>query len=237
MKSILILLFISAPILAVEKKVEEHIRGKLELSLEIHIESIQKSPIKNLYTLVTDKGILYYDVDGDYVIQGTIYNVNQGFKDETDAVMGQYRTQDIADLRSTFISYKAENEQFQVTVFTDITCGYCRKLHKEMADYHQAGITINYIAYPRGGLGSQAHKSLESVWCAEDPTVAMHDAKIKQKIIDKTCSSPVAQHYALGNKFGLNGTPAIVLEDGSMLGGYVSAAKLLEILNKKTLQK
>ena len=130
------------------------------------------------------------------------------------------------------IVYKADDEKHVVTVFSDTSCGYCQKLHAEMADYNNAGITIRYLAFPRGGLNSNAYNTMVSIWCSDDPKLAMDKAKSRQKIASKTCDNTVQEQYELGQFFGVTGTPALILEDGSLQPGYLPADRLLQLLEQ-----
>jgi thiol:disulfide interchange protein DsbC len=121
-----------------------------------------------------------------------------------------------------------------VTVFTDIECGYCRKLHREIADYGAEGIRVRYVFYPRAGADSASYKEAVSVWCSDDRRKAMTDAKSGKKLEAKSCSNPVRKHMELGELLGISGTPAIVLENGDMVPGYVPAKRLAAILESKT---
>ena len=122
------------------------------------------------------------------------------------------------------------NPVASVLVFTDTDCGYCRKLHQEMADYNALGIEVRYVAYPRAGLGSPTYERMVSAWCAAEPLAALTRLKNGDSIPSKTCVNPVADQYELGQQIGLSGTPTIVLADGRMLPGYTPAAQLAEIL-------
>ncbi|MGL5148470.1 MAG: bifunctional protein-disulfide isomerase/oxidoreductase DsbC, partial [Plesiomonas shigelloides] len=129
--------------------------------------------------------------------------------------------------------YKARDEKHVVTVFTDITCGYCRKLHQEMADYNKLGITVRYLAFPRQGVPSANASQMQAVWCAKDPLKAMDDAQNGKSVGEAECDANIASQYQLGNAFGINGTPAIVLGDGSVIPGYQAPAALLEVLERR----
>jgi thiol:disulfide interchange protein DsbC len=114
-----------------------------------------------------------------------------------------------------------------ITVFTDIDCGYCRKLHKQVADYNAKGIAVRYMFFPRSGPGTESWTKAEQVACAKDRRAALTRSKQGEKLTDKTCKpNPVAQHYNIGRDFGLQGTPAIVLESGELIGGYLDPVEL-----------
>src|SRR5690606_30910162 len=114
-----------------------------------------------------------------------------------------------------------------ITVFTDIDCGYCRKLHREMADYNARGIRVRYMFFPRSGPGTQSWTKADQAWCSADRKSAMTRSKMGQTLDAKACQpTPVAQHYQMGRDFGIQGTPAIILESGELIGGYLDAKEL-----------
>jgi thiol:disulfide interchange protein DsbC len=115
-------------------------------------------------------------------------------------------------------------------VFTDPTCGYCRKLHSEIDGYNALGITIAYAAFPRGGINSEMDRLLKDVWCANDQKQALTDAKNDVAIAKGTCNTPVDQMYSIGESLGINGTPAIILPNGDMVPGYRPPEQLLQTL-------
>jgi len=131
------------------------------------------------------------------------------------------------------IVYKAPQEKHVITVFTDTSCGYCQKLHSEMADYNRLGITVRYLAFPRGGIKSATYNTMVSIWCADDQKLAMDNAKKRREIAPETCKNTVKEQYELGLFFGVNGTPAIILEDGSLKPGYLPADRLVQMLEQK----
>ena len=110
-----------------------------------------------------------------------------------------------------------------ITVFTDISCGYCRRLHEDIDALLDEGVRVRYLLFPRAGLGSQGHKDLESVWCAEDPQAAMTAAKAGARITPATCENPIESHIALAEQVGLRGTPLIYLDTGRARAGLPRA--------------
>ena len=122
-----------------------------------------------------------------------------------------------------------------VHVFTDTTCGYCQKLHAEINDYHQKGIEIRYLAYPRAGVGSEPYDQMVSAWCSDNPRGAITRLKQRLPIENLSCKNPVSEHYILGQQMGLRGTPLMVLSNGKTVGGYVNADELEKILKDEGL--
>ncbi|WP_440053744.1 bifunctional protein-disulfide isomerase/oxidoreductase DsbC [Pseudoalteromonas sp. T1lg65] len=202
-------------------------------TLGVNVIEIKDSPIADLKTVITDKGVLYASADGKYLLQGTMIDlINR--KNITEDALSGVRKKGIEEYQDSMIVYKAENEKHQITVFTDITCGYCRKLHRELEDYLSAGITVKYLAFPRGGLQGSGYEDLMNVWCAADAAKALTDAKAGGEVKKvENCSAPVAEHYQLGQSFGISGTPAIIMEDGSIIPGYQPAEAIAKILNSK----
>ena len=127
--------------------------------------------------------------------------------------------------------FEPETVKHTVTVFTDIDCAYCRKLHREMPELQALGVKVRYIFYPRSGPGSKSWQKADWVWCADDRNTALTDAKADRPIEAKQCDTPVDIHYNLGRQVGLTGTPAIVLETGDMFPGYIPAKLLVQRLD------
>jgi thiol:disulfide interchange protein DsbC len=128
------------------------------------------------------------------------------------------------------VVFASEKAQHTVTVFTDIDCGYCQKLHNEIKDYNELGISVRYLMFPRAGVGSESFDKAVTVLCSDDRNEAMTRSKAGEKLAKKECDNPVEQHLALGKTLGVNGTPAIFLENGDMLPGYIPAQRMSAIL-------
>ena len=219
---------IAAPNTAADNS--EVLKEKLADALSVKVHSLQESPIPGLYEALTDRGVLYISKDGSKLFHGNLYDLDKGMKNLTEAAMAGPRIDMMKPLEDNMLVYKAKNEKHVVTVFTDTTCGYCRKLHNEMQEYNDLGITVRYLAFPRSGVPSANADEMESIWCAADPLKAMTDAKGGKSVKRKKCDAKIAEQYNLGQSFGVNGTPAIVLEDGSMIPGYQPPAALIKVL-------
>lgn len=188
--------------------------------------SIEETPIPGIYEVSYGSTIFYFTKDASMMFRGDLIDVKKR-ENLTEKKRGEARGKLLSSMdESKMIVFPAKNETAKVTVFTDIDCPYCVKLHREMADYNAEGITIRYMAYPRAGIGSRSYQKAVNVWCSDDPAKAMGDAKEGKSIADKTCDNPVAQQYQLGQALGVQGTPAMFLEDGTSLPGYVPAKRL-----------
>ncbi|WP_016614396.1 bifunctional protein-disulfide isomerase/oxidoreductase DsbC [Yersinia pestis] len=196
--------------------------------LDIQQADIQPSPIPGISTVMTESGVLYISADGKHLLQGPLYDVSG---DQPINVTNQALLKKLEALSSEMIVYKAPEEKHVITVFTDITCGYCRKLHEQMKDYNALGITVRYLAFPRQGLSSQAEKDMRSIWCMADRNKAFDDAMKNNDISPATCKTDISKHYQLGVQFGIQGTPAIVLQNGTIVPGYQGPKEMLQMLN------
>lgn len=231
MKKLLSLMVAGALSLGTAMADEAQARAALEQKLGIPASELSAAPIEGFFQVVTPQGMLYISEDGRRLLHGSIYDVENGMMNLTELAMGSVRKAKLEAFEKDMIVFPAKNEKHVVTVFTDISCGYCRKLHDDMAKYNEKGITIRYLAFPRGGQGTAAWTEMEHVWCAEDPKKALTLAKASGKSgSNKTCDAHIAEQYALGGTFGVNGTPALVLESGAMVPGYLPPDRLLMAL-------
>lgn len=212
---------------AVEQKIQTVLQSKLP---KLSVESVRPSVLPGLYEVVFGTNIIYVDETARYVLSGDLFDLETR-QSLTEARTTALRADLLAQLdEKDMVIFAGKEPKQTVTVFTDISCGYCRKLHSEIQAYLDAGIRIRYLAFPRAGVESEAGKTAESVWCAADPNQAMTAAKSGEQIEEKSCDNPIAEHIALGQQFGVQGTPALVLENGRILPGYVPAEQLQQLL-------
>ncbi len=215
---------------------EDAIRQSLTKAMPtVKIDSVKASEIDGLYEVFVGSSIFYTSSDGKYLIQGNIIDVLQR-KDLTEQKQAKARIKAIDELgEDQSIIFKPKKSLYKVTVFTDIDCGYCRKLHSEMDQYLAEGITIQYLFFPRAGKGSDSYNKAVSVWCSDDRNTALTQAKQGKDPEAKTCDNPVDRHMALGMEFEARGTPMIVTEKGSIYPGYLPAKKLAQALAKEKI--
>lgn len=198
---------------------------------DLPIEAIEKSAIGDYYSIRVQGGmVLYVNESGDHFFAGDLYFVESaGFVNATEKARTGERKQLLDSLdESEMIVFAPAKDMIRqtITVFTDIDCGYCRKLHQEVPELNRLGIAVRYLAYPRAGVGSGSYDKAVSAWCADNQQLAMTRSKAGQEIEKKTCSNPVAAQFALGDQFGVNGTPAILYEDGTLQPGYLPASEM-----------
>lgn len=232
--------FLWLPLLAVTSVVHAadtaEMKTKLEAMMPFSVESIEAVGNSGLFEVILESGdIIYFSEDLKYGFEGNVIEMATG-TNITAVKRKDQRKNILASLdESELIIYEPKKTDYTLTVFTDIDCGYCRKLHSEMAQYNALGIRIRYMAFPRAGIDSEAFDKAEDVWCAEDRKQAMTTAKNGGEVNSKQCESPVASQYNLGGKLGVNGTPALFLESGESLPGYVPPKRLRQILDEKAL--
>lgn len=198
-------------------------------------EDLRESPLPGIWELMRGTDIAYVSADGKYVIAGDLYDL------ESNGNLSEDRRRD-ARLKllssvneSDMITFGPKDAKYTITVFTDVDCGYCRKLHSQMADYNKLGVRVRYLFFPRSGPNTESWTKAEEVWCSPDRNEALTRAKLGQDLSAKPCAkNPVAKHYQLGQEFSIRGTPAIVLADGEVLPGYVPPATLVKHLQTAT---
>ncbi len=203
----------------------------------VKIDSINPSEVKGLYEVIVGANIFYVSEDGKYLLQGRLVDV-AARKDLTEEKLSGTRKLAIEKIgQNNMIVFKPKIKKYTVTVFTDIDCGYCRKLHSEIDQYLAEGITIQYLFFPRAGKNSDSYNKAVSVWCADDRNAALTAAKKDQQVPSKTCDNPVDEHMQLGEDFDVKGTPMIVTEKGNIYPGYLPAKQLAEALESENASK
>jgi thiol:disulfide interchange protein DsbC len=223
----------AAPAAVSPADAEKTVRAALQgLNPKFKPDFIGPAPFPGFREVLVSGQVLYVSDDGRYLIQDQPYDI-QAKRPATSVAMQSFRKEKLDSMqRGDRIVFAAANPKHTITVFTDIECGYCRKLHQDVPELNRMGITVEYVAFPRMGLGSQDYTDMISVWCATDRRKALTSAKEGQPVSPKNCTNPVAMQYTLGQQIGVNGTPAIFTTDGTQLGGYLPPAQLKAALEK-----
>ncbi|NNF51124.1 MAG: DsbC family protein [Gammaproteobacteria bacterium] len=206
------------------------IAGKLP---GVTVEDVQESPVAGLYEVAVGANVVYLSKGGRYLLQGEMVDL-EGNANLTEARRGQLRQRVLNEMGvDKMIVFSPENVKHSITVFTDIDCAYCRKLHREMVDLNNRGIEVRYMFWPRSGPNTESWAKAEKVWCSADRNSAMTLAKAGKPVEAEVCEgTPVNEHYKLGRDVGLRGTPAIVTEKGRLISGYLPAPQLAAELDK-----
>jgi len=215
---------------------EEHeqiVAGINKVVAGLEVTDLQDSPIPGLVQVTAGAEVFYTTLDGRYLLYGALLDLTQDKKTwniteqhrnkARKSIIGALNSDDMIVFAST-----AKQHKGHVTVFTDIDCGYCRKLHQEMPKINSLGVEVRYVAFPRQGLGSNSFKKAVSVWCSEDPKAMMTLAKNGATIPEQHCdNNPVAKQFKLGRELGIKGTPTLIFANGAMVPSYLAADKLV----------
>jgi len=204
-----------------------------EIMPDLVIDEIQALDNTGLYETVINGQVIYFSADGRYVFQGEVVELATR-ENVTEQRRVSLRQSILKDLNEKdMIIYGPDKADYTLTVFTDIDCGYCRKMHQQMDEYNALGIRIRYMAYPRGGIDSESYDKAVSVWCADDRAKALTMAKQGESLDAKTCVNPVRAEFEIGHKLGVTGTPSMFLESGQSLPGYIAPKRLKAILDEQ----
>jgi thiol:disulfide interchange protein DsbC len=204
--------------------------ARVEVSSRIpgtHPDQLRATPVPGVYELTRGTDIAYVSSDGKYAISGDMVALASD-ENLTESHRREIRAHMIAAIpESEMLVFGPQDAKYTVTVFTDVDCAYCRKLHSEIAQYNHLGVRVRYLLFPRTGPGTPSWLKAEQVWCSADRKDALTRAKLGQPLTNKPCATnPVARFHALGQDFDLQGTPDIVLANGEMFPGYVPPAEL-----------
>ncbi len=237
-------LFLLGTFVSVEAKVDESadaeqlktLTAKLKQRFRSEPSSIQQSVIPNLYQVMYGTEVVYVSADGKYFLAGDLINIETR-ENMSDVAKQSVRLKLLEAQDNKPVVFKAKDEKHVLTVFTDIDCPYCAKLHREVPELNEKGITIEYLMFPRAGLKSASFTKAVSMWCADDNQQAMTDAKERKPIPSKACDNPVADQYNLGQEVGVTGTPALITSTGKLIPGYMPADRLAAMLDAEASKK
>ena len=224
---------------AADKPEDANARKALQaLVPQAKIDTVEAAPLPGYRQAIVDSHLIYVSDDGKYVLQGTLYDT-QSKRDLTGSRLAvEHKSKVDSVPLSKRIVFAPDKPKYKITVFTDIDCGYCRKLHSQIAEYNKRGIEVDYLFFPRSGLNSPSYDKAVSVWCAADRNAAFTAAKAGKTPAPLKCDNPVAEEFKLGAQVGVDGTPTIFAPDGTKIGGYLPPAEMqakLENLGKATI--
>ncbi len=210
------------------KLVQDKITG---MFAEIKPENIYSGPIDGWYTIRKGAIVAYVSADGRYLMQGDLIDLELQVNLTEDSRNDARRELMAAYPEEQMIVFSPDEKMHSISVFTDIDCTFCRRLHAQIDEYLAAGIEVRYLLYPRNGPTSQAWAKAEQVWCADDRNEALTLAKLDKDFETHSCDpQTISTHYSMGQDVGLAGTPALVFEDGTLVSGYLSPEQLVQAL-------
>ena len=208
------------------------VKAQLEKNVQgVEIGEVNTTPVPGLFEVEINDQLVYLTEDGRYMIRGDIYD-RETSTNLSELSRSKIRLEILKEIDDDqTIAYGPKKAEHTITVFTDTSCGYCRKLHnEEVPKLTEQGVKVRYLLFPRAGMDSPGYKELQSIWCAKNPQEALTKAKQGQQVPEKTCDNPIAEHMSLAQTFGLRGTPLMVTDKGTLINGYRPADQLLEIL-------
>jgi len=221
---------------SISKETEDTLRSALEVSSTgLKVDTVKTSEIPGLFEVQFVNGpLIYSTASGDYFIVGDMFGVGpSGFVNLAEQRRDGERVEQLTsvDIDDMIVFAPKGKPRTVVTVYTDVSCFYCQKLHKEVPELNEKGVEVRYLAYPRAGIGSEPYRQLATAWCADNKQETLTILKSRQSVPENVCAgNPVAAQYLLGQKMGVRGTPAIITETGKMIPGYQSAADLMVTL-------
>jgi len=196
-------------------------------------ESIRATAIPGLYEVVFGSDIFYSSADGRYVLQGALVDLDTN-ENLTETTRTEIRQGLMGKLNeSEMIVFGPKKPRHTLTVFTDIDCGYCRKLHAEMAELNSLGVKVRYMMFPRSGPNTPSYQKAVNVWCAKDQQISMTKAKAGESLPEANCDNPIGAQFDIGQQLGVTGTPALLLDDGTLIPGYRPAKDLAAMLDEQ----
>jgi thiol:disulfide interchange protein DsbC len=194
-------------------------------------EDLRATPIPGIFELTHGTDISYVTADAGFVFAGDLYKVASSgdFPNLSESRRRELRLAMLSKVpESQMLIYGAPKSEHTITVFTDIDCPWCQRLHSQMADYNKLGIRVRYLFYPRSGPNTESWAKADAVWCAADRKEAFTRAKAGEQLQMKDCpGSPVGHDYQLGRDIGVTGTPGVVLASGELVPGYLSPPQML----------
>lgn len=193
------------------------------------IESVAPSPLAGFYAVVADGHPVFVSTDGKYLIEGHVFDIDARRNVMDDAMAGVRKQALAAIPANKRIVFAPPHPKYHVTVFTDPDCPYCREFHKQISEYNQLGIAVDYVLFPLN-IHPGADKLSQTVWCSKDRNAAFNEALAGKTLAPLTCPNPIAEITATANAIGVNGTPGIFADDGAQLGGYVAPQQLAKQL-------
>ena len=208
----------------------EDVRAKIAERLDVRPEDIRPSPVPGLFEVVSGSDVGYVSADGRFYVDGDVFDMETraNLTEERRKVGRAALLKGIRD--EDTIVFAPKGYKYTVNVFTDVDCGYCRKLHAEITELNRLGIKVRYLMYPRNGPGSEGWTKAEAVWCSANRNDALTRAKRGEAMTAKACDTPVARQFELGRELGIRGTPGIITDRGDYVAGYMPAQRLAEHL-------
>lgn len=196
------------------------------------IDEVQKTPVAGLWEVRIGTDILYTDAEGQYIIQGDVFDA-KARQNLTQARIDKLTAFDVPNLPlKDAIAFKQGTGARKLVVFGDPNCGYCKRLERELASLPD--VTIYNFVYPV--LGPDSDAKSRAIWCSKDAMKTwrawMLDGVVPPRAMGRCDTAPIERTIAFGQKYRINGTPAIIFENGERVPGAMSGADLAKRLDE-----
>lgn len=213
----------------------EAVRAALREALPgVTVTAVEQSKVPGLFEVVVGPNLFYATADGHYLFQGSVLDTKTK-ENLTENKLADLRIAEVDKVGEEnmiiFAPTAPQKVVHTVTVFTDIDCGYCRKLHSQINGYLGKGIRVRYLFLPRAGVRSESFDKAVAVWCSKDRKAALTQAKQGENIGTVRCANPIQEHMRLASELGARGTPFMVTDAGQVLPGYFSPDQLSQLLD------
>ena len=190
------------------------------------IDEVSKTPIAGLYEIRMGTEVLYTDEQGNHLIEGQLIETKTR-NNLTEARIGKLTAIDFATLPlKDAIVWKQGTGARKLVIFADPNCGYCKRFEKELQAVKD--LTVYTFLYPI--LGGDSPENSRNIWCAKDSTKAwrdwMLDGTAPPRSMGKCDTSALERNAAMGKKYRVTGTPALVFEDGKRVPGVMSVEQV-----------
>lgn len=198
-------------------------------------EDLRVSPVPGIYELAHDGEVNYVSADGNYVFSGDLFQVTEEgeFPNLSELRRREMRRDLIAAVApADTIVFGKSDAKHEISVFTDVDCTWCQRMHSQVEEYNKLGIRVRYMSFPRTGPDTDSWHKAEAVWCSKDRNAALTDAKLGKPVKATACNTPIASQYALGRQVGITGTPGVVLESGELIPGYLAPRRMLTAIEE-----
>jgi thiol:disulfide interchange protein DsbC len=224
-------LSVAASTAATAPPVKSDVRVEIARQLDVKPEDVKPSPVAGLYEIRSGAEVGYVSTDGRFYVDGDVFDLKSK-QNLTEPRRQQGRLDILTEIPESdaIVFAPAGAVRHTLTVFTDVDCGYCRRMHREIAEFNRLGFRVRYVMFPSGGPDSEAWRKAEAVLCSADRRDALTRAKRGEAISAAKCATRIAANHSVGERLGIRGTPGIITDAGEYLAGYLPAANMAEYL-------
>jgi thiol:disulfide interchange protein DsbC len=224
-------LSIAASTAATAPPAKPDVRVEIARQLDVKPADVKPSPVAGLYEIRSGAEVGYVSADGRFYVDGDVFDMKSK-RNLTEPRRQEGRLDILAAIPDSdaIVFAPTGPVRHTLTVFTDVDCNYCRRMHREIAEFNRLGFRVRYVMYPSGGPDSEAWRKAEAVLCSADRRDALTRAKRGEAVSAEKCATRIAENHSVGERLGIRGTPGIITDSGEYLAGYLPAANMAEYL-------